>query len=181
VRWELLFADLEALADATERAAFEGEVAERGRAERAGLLLADRLRGHLGTTLSFCLVNGDRVIGTLVDVGAEWALLREAGSVLLPMAAVTGIEGLSRVAATGTGELSRRVRLTVLLRRLARDRSAVRATTLDGATLTGTIDRVGADHLDLALHPVGEVRRPGAVRSVRVIPVSALVAVRDAV
>jgi hypothetical protein len=181
VRWELLFADLEAFAEASERAVFAGEVAERERAERAELRLADRLRAHVGGRLTFSVLGGDRLTGRLADVGAEWILLEEADSVLLPLTAVTGVDGLSRVAAIDTGKLARRIGWTVLLRRLARDRALVRLTLVDGGTAAGTIDRVGADHLDLAQHPLDEARRAGAVRGVRVIPLSALVTVRAAV
>lgn len=179
VRWELLFADLEAMADAADRAGFDGEVADRGRAERAALSLVDRLRAHVTAVLAFRRLGGELVVGRVVDVGADWVLLDDAGSLLLPLAAVTGIEGLSRRAAPGGG-LAGRVPLTVLLRRLARDRCGVRVRLVDGAELTGTIDRVGADHVDVALHPADEPRRRGAVRGVCVVPLAALAGVRAA-
>jgi hypothetical protein len=181
VRWDLLFADLEALAEATERSAFDADVADRGRAERAALALADRLRGHLDRVLTFRLLDGDRVRARLVDVGADWVLLDDGASVVLPMGAVAGVEGLSRQAATTTEALAGRVTLGVVLRRLCRDRSPVRLGLLDGAVLTGTIDRVGTDHLDLAQHPADEPRRPGAVRGVLVVRLAALGQVRSAV
>lgn len=181
MRWELLFADLEALADATERMAFEADVADRGRAERATLTLADRLRGHLEGELTFRLLDGDRVRGRLVDLGADWVLLDDGGSVVLPMTAVAGVEGLSRLAATTTEELARRVRVTVVLRQLSRDRAPVRLRLLDRTTLTGTIDRVGPDHLDLAQHAPDEIRRPGSVRGVLVVRLAALAQVRSAI
>lgn len=179
VRWELLFADLEAQADAAERAAFEGDVADRGRAERAALHLVDRLRAHVGTVVALRLVGGDRAVGRLADVGVDWVLMDESGSLLVPLAAVSGVEGLSRRAAPDGSALARRVRLTVVLRGLSRDRSAVRVRLTDGATLTGTIDRVGADHFDLALHAADELRRAGAVRGVCVVPVAAVVSLRS--
>ena len=39
---------------------------------------------------------------------------------------------------------------------------------------------VGADHLDLAVHPAGEARRPGLVSEVVAVPFRALLAVRSA-
>ena len=179
MRWELLFADLEALADATERAAFDADVADRARSERAALSLNDRLRAHLHGVLAFRLADGGRVTGRLTDVGADWVLLEDTGSVLLPLGAVTGVEGLTRAAAGAPGALARRVRLTVVLRRLALDRATVRVTLIDHGTTVGTIDRVGADHLDLALHPQDEPRRAPAVRGVLVLPLTAVVQVRQ--
>jgi hypothetical protein len=179
VRWERLFADLEAFADAGDRAAFEADVADRGRAERAGLALADRLRAHTGAPVTFLLLDGDRVRGRLVDVGADWMLVDDGSSVVLPAAAVAGVEGLSRLAETAGTELARRVGLGVVLRRLGRDRAPVRLGLLDGTTLTGTIDRVGVDHLDLAQHAADEIRRVPAVRGVLVVRLAAIAQVRS--
>jgi hypothetical protein len=74
----------------------------------------------------------------------DWVLLDDAASLLRALATVTGIEGLSRKAAPDGSALARRVRLTILLRRLARDRGGVRLRLADGGELTGTIDRVGS-------------------------------------
>jgi hypothetical protein len=180
VRWELLFADLEAFAEATERAEFQVDVADRGRAERAALTLADRLRGHLEAELAFRLLGGDVVRGRLLDVGSDWVLLDDGCQVVLPTAAVIGVEGLSRLAAAPPDELGRRVGVGVVLRRLSRDRAPVRVGLLDGTALTGTIDRVGADHLDLARHAADELRRVGSVRGVVVVRLGALAQVRSA-
>jgi len=180
MRWEQLFEDLEAFAEATERQTFDADVADRGRAERAALALTDRLRAHVEGELTFRLLGGDRVRARLLDLGADWALLDDGGHVVLPLAAVSAVEGLSRLAAPTTQALPRTVRITVVLRRLGRDRAPVRIAMLDGAVLTGTIDRVGADHLDLALHAPDEARRAGSVRGVAVVRLAALAHVRAA-
>jgi hypothetical protein len=180
VRWELLFADLEAFAEATERWAFEADVADRARAERAALTLADRVRGHVGGTLAFRLADGDRIRARVADVGADWVLLEDGAPVVLPMRAVAGIEGLSRCAAHPAGALARRVGLGIVLRRLSRDRAAVQVGLLGGGTVTGTIDRVGADHLDVAQHPADVARRAGEVQGVVVVRLAAVAQVRSA-
>jgi hypothetical protein len=180
MRWELLFADLEALADATERAAFDADVADRARSERAALRLADRLRAHAegSSPMAIWLSDGSRLTARVLDVGADWVLLEDTGQVVVPLVAVIGIEGLTRATGGEPTTLARRVGLTVVLRRLARDRATVRVGTVDRTSAVGTVDRVGADHLDLALHAQDEFRRPGTVRAVRVIPLTAVVQVR---
>jgi len=64
------------------------------------------------------------------------------------------------------------------LRGIARDRSAVRLLLRDGSALAGTVDRVGADFVELAAHPAGELRRRVEVRDVLVVPTAALAVVR---
>ena len=44
--------------------------------------------------------------------------------------------------------------------------------------VSGTIDRAGADHLDLALHDIDEPRRSASVRGYRLVPFAALSWVR---
>jgi hypothetical protein len=46
--------------------------------------------------------------------------------------------------------------------------------------LAATLDRVGADHVEVALHAPGEARRSSDVRRVEVILLAALATVRRA-
>jgi hypothetical protein len=180
VRWDALFADLEAQLDREREAEQDAEVAERSRAEWARTALADRLRAHEGAELGLLLAGGHRVAGTCVDVGAEWLVLAVGpAQALVPLHAVVAVSGLSRRVAPPPGVVLRRLGLGHALRALARDRAGVRLVTA-GGDLTGTIDRVGADHLDLAEHPAGEARRAGAVRAVLAVPFAALRAVHSA-
>ena len=171
--WEGLFADLEAQFDAQERLELDAEVADRTRRERALVDLHSRLVGHVGRPLVVRLVTGARLEGQLEDVGDGWVLL--GGAVLL-LRAVDSWTGLSQ--RPHDASRARRFAVGHVLRGLARDRAVVRVLDRSGGTVTGTIDRVGADHLDLAEHAPDEPRRTASVRSVRSIPFEALVCVR---
>lgn len=179
MRWQALFDDLEAQLDAQAAAELWSEVAERSRAERASVHLADRLRAHDGEPLALRLRDGTTVAGVTADVAVEWLAVQQGRSpVLVPLGAVVAVGGLSRSVAPEPGAVLRRLGLASALRALARDRAPVRLR-LDGADVSGTIDRVAADHLDLAEHPLDEPRRAATVRQVLAVPFSALLAVHS--
>lgn len=179
MRWERLFDDLEARLEAEERAAVEGEVADLVRAERARLPIRDRLRAHQGEPLTWFLVTGDPALtGRLLDVGADWVLIATgSGEWLVPLAAVQSVAGLSRITAPDAGEVARRLGIGVILRGLSRDRAVIRVLLRGSQQVVGTIDRVGADHFDVAVHPDDEPRRERVVREVRCLLLPAVVAV----
>lgn len=182
MRWRRLFDDLEAQVDAALEAELESEVAERSRREAAQVRLRDRLAAAVGATVTVHLPGAGQVQGVLADCGVDWLLLEEpgGGEVLVPLAALLGIAGVGSTAAVpDESAVGRRLDLRWALRGLARDRAAVRLVVVDGSVLPGTIDRVGADHVDLAEHGRDEPRRAAAVRQVRLVPLAALVAVRS--
>jgi hypothetical protein len=182
VRWDSLFADLEAQLDAA--ADSSGVLDGLVRAEVARTELADRLRAHVGTPVGLRLLDGQWLRGAVVEAAPQWVLVTDGDGggerqVLVPLGALERVAGLSRAVAAPAGAVERRLGLGPALRALARDRVGV-ALLLAGSTVTGTIDRVGADHLDLAVHPAGEARRPGLVSEVVAVPFRALLAVRSA-
>jgi hypothetical protein len=182
MRWEELFADLEAQAAEQEAAEEQAEQASRSRAEHGRVRLADRLRGSIGQRLSLRCRGAGELAGRLVDVGVDWVLLvdDQGRELLVAGGAVSAVGGLVAVTAPpgADGEVARRLDLRRALRRLARDRAAVHCLLDDGGVLAGTVDRVGADFLELAEHPLDQPRRRGAVSAVRAVPLSAVVAVR---
>lgn len=183
MRWADLFRDLEAQADAIASAELAGEVAERTRLELARIRFVDRVRAAEGRALAVTVFGGGVLRGGVVDCGPDWVLLAEDGGreALVPLAAVLGIVGLDpRVAFEpgSEGPVAGRCGLGVVLRALARDRAGVTCTFLDGSDAAGTVDRVGADHLELAGHHVGERRPRGGAAALRVIPFAALSIVR---
>lgn len=196
MRWERLFDDLEAQAAAeweAERALLDSE-SERLRVSR--LTLRERLqalRDPLGRRDAIRLeVEGwGARLGRIVSVGVDWLAvelpdgpsllgivpqealrdLRLSHADLLASARVTG-------GSASAGEaLAQRVALGFVLRDLARRRVAVQIHLRSGAALTGTIDRAGADHLDLAEHDAAVARHPDAVAAHRIIPFAAIAAV----
>jgi len=178
VRWERLFADLEAQYDAAAQAELAAEVADRSRRELATIRLADRIRTttgqvHIGVT------GCEPIQGSIAACGPDWVLLADATvEVLVPLAAVSWVRGLSTVADPATSAVAAKLDLGYALRGIARDRAEVTVTLRAGERLTGTVDRVGADFIDLAEHPVGEPRRTGSVQSVRTVAFDALAALR---
>ena len=182
MRWEELFADLEAQAAAEERAALESEIGDRTRLEAGRLHVVDRLRGaeRAGSELVLTVRGAGRESGRVADVGRDWLLLAVGPEeVLVALAAVETVVGLGPEATEpdSEGAVAGRLGLGYVLRAIARDRSEVRLNTVSGAGLVGTVERVGADHLELTEHPPGEPRQRGA----RVlVPFSAVATVRVA-
>ncbi|MBA2553386.1 MAG: hypothetical protein H0V10_06785 [Geodermatophilaceae bacterium] len=178
MRWDRLFDDLEAQAVAVESREFEAEVAERSRAEQGRLRLTDRLRAARGHRVVLTVQGAGTVAGTLARVGAGWLLLAAPAEpeLLVSLGAVGAVGGLG--AATehdvDRGLVEAALDLRKALRGLAVDRSGVRVTLTDGTAFEGTLDRVGADYVELAEHSLGEARRQGAVRSVRTIVIGSV-------
>ena len=183
MRWDRLFDDLEAQAEAYEAAEFDAEVGERARYEIGQLRLVDRLRGALGQPVELRTVGGCLLRGRLDGVGADWLLLVEQPdrAALVPCDAVASVAGLGALSAPpgSEGRVGARLDLRHALRGITRDRSQVQVLLTDGSTVVGTLDRVGVDFAELAEHERGEPRRPGAVHRVRTIPLRALAVVRN--
>jgi hypothetical protein len=182
MRWDELFADLEAQADRIEVSERSAEVGGLARAEFAQVGLTDRMRPSVGGTVLVRCLGAAQLTGRLDRVGPDWLLLvdehdREA---VVALDAVLSVAGLVRLTfgAGSAGRVEGALGLRSALRGVARDRSAVRIHLTDGSVNVGTIDRVGADFLELATHPGAELRRRGEVRDVLAVPLSAVVAVR---
>lgn len=186
VQWDRLFEDL------------EGQLASEWEAERAALdaeserlrIAKLEMRARLVTVrqhealLTAELIDGSRHLARLRAVGADWVGLQPAHDqrlLLVPFGAVNSWELdhgmlLNSVESRALSEptLHERMTLGFVIRDLARRRIAVRVALRNGTVLHGTVDRAGADHLDLAVHDAGESRRAEAVRSFRMIPLDAL-------
>lgn len=183
MRWDELFRDLEGQLEAAQGADLTAEVADRTRREVAQLRLVDRLRPAIGHPVCVHVHGGDHTTGRLCDVGAQWLLVDEPGGrqALVPLAAVLGVTGLGALSAVpgAEGRVAVRLGLGHALRGIARDRLPVAVRLADGSQVSGTVDRVGEDFLELAEHPPGEPRRRGEVTGLRTVALAALAVVRS--
>lgn len=189
MEWDHLFDDLEGQLAAeweSERAALDAE-SERLRISK--LTLHDRLRSMTAgeNRVLLELTGGEHWDAVLRVMGADWVGVSSSGDPrlrLVPLSAVTtigsdhGVLLSSLSPAHGEAGLRERMTFGFVLRDVARRRTPVTIGRADADPVQGTIDRAGADHLDLAVHDVGEPRRTRAVRGFRSIPFAALAWVR---
>lgn len=178
MRWDRLFDDLEAQLLLEETRELESEVADRTRRERALLDLQARLLANRGATVTARLASTS-VAGVVGDVGPDWMLLetRPERPVLLPLAALRSVTGLAPGAHTSS-VVARRFAFGAALRAVSRDRSTVALCDLDGRVTVGTVDVVGADHLEIAEHAADEPRRATNVVGHHLVPFTAIESVR---
>ena len=149
MRWDRLFAELEAEADELAVRDRDAEIADRTRAELGRIHWADRLRAARGQPVRVRVLGGDVVSGRVGAVGDDWLLVvTQAHDVLVPAHAVVGVEGPGAAAvASADGAVPRTV--AAAWRVLARDRALVRVVRVDGSQVRGVPVRVGADFVEL--------------------------------
>lgn len=202
MRWDNLFDDLESQLE-HELTAEEVDLhAEEERLRLARLGLRDRLLSlhradstAAASTAAVRLVlsDGSRISVAPRNFGRDWLAgeLRDGGSrtteCIVPLDAISALV-LSRDDITGSLDsgsqpesshsLSARLGLAFVLRDLCRRRQPIELKLADGATLHGTLDRVGRDHCDLAVHDVGEARRESAVFEYRLVRLNQILLVR---
>lgn len=180
MRWNDLFADLEAQLEFGQWQEIEQDAAEITRGMWADLSLMDRLRGSLGEQVRFVLQDGRVQALRLRSVGPTWVGgSAESGAVLFGRDAILGVEdGLQR-AHVPTRPLEAGPSMASIYRALGRRREVLQVLGKHGEVVAeGTIDRVGKDHFDIAMHARDEFRRAASVFGVRVIPFEAVLLVR---
>lgn len=180
MRWSDFFADLESQLQFEQWHAVEQEAAELTRGMWADITLMDRLRPALGQSIRLILQDGRMHQVTLQAVGPTWVGgLDEAGAVMIPGEAILAVDADLRRAHIPIKPLRAGPTISAVYRGLARRREALQVVSRDGTVLAeGTIDRVGKDHIDVALHARDEFRRAAAVRGRRVIAFETILLVR---
>jgi hypothetical protein len=194
MRWDELFDDLESQLE-RELSAEETDLEAEGERLRLGRLsVRDRLvavASSADARVIIALTTGERMLVHPVSFGRDWfsadafAESRRARQCIVPIAAVTELvlaadqvrDSLEPAPPGAHPALADRLGLSFVLRDLCRRRRGVEIVTPGGAT-HGTIDRVGRDHLDLAVHDRGTVRRESEVTERRVVPFAALTLLR---
>ncbi len=195
MRWDNLFDDLESQLE-QELTMEEIDLhAEEERLRLARLSLRDRILSLCSAgrvPLRLALGDGTRVAVTPDAFGRDWLAgqLDDGGTrtatCVVPLDAVAGLilqrdDVVPSLSATGTTEpphsLSARLGFGFVLRDLCRRRQQLEVR-LAGAVIHGTLDRVGRDHCDLAVHEAGGVRRQSAVTEHRVIRLDQILLVR---
>jgi hypothetical protein len=178
MRWESLFADLEAQLNAEEARERVAEIQEMVRIERSQVGLWDRMAGSVGSDAVLGLLGGLRLRGRIQHVGAQWLSLA-VGPVeyFVPASGLRSVEGAGLRVAPAAAPGRRLVSRGAALRELVRDRARVTVWSVDGQRLgTGTLDQAGRDFLQLAQHSREEFRRSADVRGVSLIPLTAVAA-----
>ena len=197
MRWDRLFSDLEARFDEIADAEAVAEMPDRQRVAAGAVGLTQRLAGSLGQPIRVRVAGGTAVGGVLSRVGPDWLLLAEGHGrdVLVATRAIALVEGLTAATALPLSSVALRLDLRHAVRGLARDRSPVAVlvaggavsgptgaaepgSTLSGTEITGTIDRVGADFAEVAVHAPWEPRRAASVRAVVLVPLAAVLLIR---
>ncbi len=199
MRWDNLFDDLESQLE-QELSAEEVDLrAEEERLRVARLSFRDRLMSlqcEGGTPaermLRLTLCDGSRVAVTPSTFGRDWLAgelnenTAKRPGCIVPLEAIAALVMLreqipSSLEPRSDGEtersLSARLGLGFVLRDLCRRRRPLELRLRDGM-FYGTLDRVGRDHCDLAVHEPGGVRRESAVTEYRTVLLNQLLLVR---
>ena len=199
MRWDNLFTELETQWDAEYSAAERDRTRDLARQAVAETTLAQRVFAAWPGKGAIRVHCGGIGIDFRADSrGKDWlsgtvqSPTMLAGYVLVQLACVSEFEvtstGVHEAAGCLAGScdqssvenrpsLRERIPFRIVVRDLCRRRK--RVTVLHSGVLhTGTIDRVGADYLELACHDIREARRHVAVTSVRLLSLDQVALVR---
>ena len=184
-RWDRVFADLEAQVQTYADGELADEIADRTRREWARISLADRLGAARHRMVSMRVHDapaGFRALRvTVTAVGSDWLIgTGDAGATptewLLPASSLIAVDDLGDMAESPDtkGFVDQRYDATAILRAWVRDRRPVVIGVLGIGEVSGTLDRAGQDHIDIAVHHVDDFRRSAEVSGMQTIALSAI-------
>ncbi len=194
MRWDNLFDDLESQLEHELGAEDIDLRAEEERLRLGRMSIRDRLAALHGAqpargdySIRLLLAGEGALVIHPVALGKDWVsgdVLDEssvARQCIIPLAAISGIvlqpqqvsQSLVSDSHPAPRDLSARLGLSFVLRDLCRRRKGLDLE-LSGGRIHGTIDRVGRDHVDVALHDRGAPRRESEVRQHRLVPLAQL-------
>ncbi len=194
MRWDHLFDDLAGQLEHELQSEESDLQLEEERLRLGRMPLRERLAALRASTdpslstVRLRLRSGELHEVRLVTVGRDWLAGDLEGvpgkhQAIIPMSAIDSLlftvqqASVSLDAFTPASELAARLGIAFLLRDLCRRRVGVTLVTAT-ASASGTIDRVGRDHVDLAVHDLDAPRRASAVEHVRVVGFGQLLLVR---
>ena len=196
MRWDLLFDDLESQLDQEQREEERALALEEERLRLGRLTLRDRLAAmarEAGDDPAACIrveLRGGEVddlrplafgrdwmsAGLHAPAAARRQCIVPLGAIAAVLPARMQVEVSLRPVPEPSARPAERIGLPFVLRDLCRRRLPVQLTT-DDSQVHGTLDRVARDHLDLAVHDPGTVRRDREVRGIRIVPFERIVLV----
>ncbi|WHF22771.1 hypothetical protein QJS66_22715 [Kocuria rhizophila] len=176
MRWDELFQDMESAAGAGPDEPGGAGGRGHGAPELARLSSLERLAAHRESTVRLRLAHGRRSRAELVDARRGLGRGARNATSSTGAAALRGVVG--RAAATGRGAPWKRSTAPPA-RHGSRARGPAPLACTFGlalrerggqSDLEGTVDAVGQDFFDLAVHPEDQFRRRAAVTGVRTVP-----------
>ena len=173
MRWDELFADLEADAMGLDQREQDLEIAERTRIELARIAMSARLAAGLGVAVELRAEAVGLLRGRIERVTPRWLLLgADPVQWVVSIDDLLGIRGLP-VRARGAGPRPAESRLGwgSAWRVLAQDRAELHVVRRDGSSLDAVAERVGEDFVELAVSSSDRRMR-------ELVPFAAVVAVR---
>ena len=199
MRWDNLFDDLEGQLEQGRSAEEDDLQAEEERLRLGRLSVRDRMAaiasfdpGIEGGAIRIVLNNGLTVAVRPRTFGRDWLagdIVEESHSrsqCILPVAGLSSLLLTRRQVRqslvpppgleSGRG-ITDRLSLAFVLRDLCRRRARLELH-MPSAILHGTLDRVGRDHCDVAVHEPGSPRRENQVTQYRIVPLDQITFVR---
>lgn len=198
MRWDNLFDDLEGQLEQERTAEDLDLMAEEERLRLGRLSVRDRIIGlqqsharHSPFSLQLHLIDGTTIDVRPATIGRDWFSAELIGPTSRPLQCIVPLGAIDAVVLSAeqiapslshspTEEseraLATRLTLSFVLRDLCRRRKFVELR-VTNSIVFGTIDRVGRDHLDVAVHEPGSARRESAVSRYRVIPLTRILLV----